>query len=161
MGDIPGCKAKYNGWLKEEHLYNWAAGSTNLFLDRTFLTWKNDWQTGHGKLGCWEDISDNRKLLMVCVVNGQIQTFKWKLDFRKLVSANHELYSFPIFEDFSSKTDGNLKENDFWQNTKTPNSGKRTRRGGRGGGRGVGVNGWRALRGALDGMSTGCYSVCW
>ena len=47
------------------------------------------------------------------------------------------------------------------QNMKTPNSGKRTRGGGRGGGQGVGVNGWRALRGALDRMSTGCYSVCW
>ena len=36
-----------------------------------------------------------------------------------------------------------------------------TRGGGKGGGQGVGVTGWRALRGALDGMSTGCYSVCW
>ena len=43
------------------------------------------------------------------------------------------------------------------QNMKTPNSGKRTRGGGRGGGQGVGVTG----RGALDGMSTGCYSICW
>ena len=47
------------------------------------------------------------------------------------------------------------------QNVKTPNSGKGTRGGGRGGGRGVGVTGWQALRWALDGMSTGCYSVCW
>ena len=47
------------------------------------------------------------------------------------------------------------------QNMKTPNSGKRTRGGGRGGGPGEGVTGWRALRWALDGMSTGCYSVCW
>ena len=46
------------------------------------------------------------------------------------------------------------------QNIKTPNSGKRTRGGGRGGG-GVGMTGWWALRGALDEMSTGCYSVCW
>ena len=29
-----------------------------------------------------------------------------------------------------------------------------------GGGWGVGVTGWPALRGALDAMSTGCYSVC-
>ena len=29
------------------------------------------------------------------------------------------------------------------------------------GGHGVGVNGCRALRGALDGMSTGCYSIWW
>ena len=28
-------------------------------------------------------------------------------------------------------------------------------------GGGVGVTGWRALRGALNGMSTGCYSVRW
>ena len=47
------------------------------------------------------------------------------------------------------------------QNMKTPNSGKRTRGGGRGGGFRVGMTRWRALRGALDGMSTGCYSVCW
>ena len=47
------------------------------------------------------------------------------------------------------------------QNIKTPNSGKRTRGDGRGGGRGVRVNGRWALRGAPDGMSTGCYSVCW
>ena len=47
------------------------------------------------------------------------------------------------------------------QDIKTPNSGKRTRGGGRGGGRGVGVTGWQALRGALDGVRTGCYSVCW
>ena len=47
------------------------------------------------------------------------------------------------------------------QNMKTPNFGKRTRGGGRGGGWGVAVTGWRALRGALDRMSTGCYSVCW
>ena len=47
------------------------------------------------------------------------------------------------------------------QNIKTPNSGKRTRGGGRGGGRGLGVSGCRALRGTLDGMSTGCYSICW
>ena len=32
---------------------------------------------------------------------------------------------------------------------------------GRGGERGVVVTGWWALRGALDGMSTGCYSICW
>ena len=25
----------------------------------------------------------------------------------------------------------------------------------------VGVTGWWALRGAQDGMSTGCYSICW
>lgn len=31
------------------------------------------------------------------------------------------------------------------QNVKTANSGKQTRGGRRGGGRGVGVNGWRAL----------------
>ena len=47
------------------------------------------------------------------------------------------------------------------QNIKTPNSGKRTGGGGGGGAQGVGVTGWRALRGALDGMNTGCYSVCW
>ena len=46
------------------------------------------------------------------------------------------------------------------QNIKTPNSGKRTGGGG-GGGRGMGVNRCWALRGALDGMRTGCYSVCW
>ena len=47
------------------------------------------------------------------------------------------------------------------QNMKTPNSGKRTRvvEGEVSGG--LGVTGWRALRWALDGMSTGCYSVCW
>ena len=43
---------------------------------------------------------------------------------------------------------------------KTPNSGKGTRGGGREGGQGLGVTGWQALRVALDGMSTGCYSVC-
>ena len=46
------------------------------------------------------------------------------------------------------------------QNIKTPNSGKRTGGGG-GGGRGMGVNRCWALRGALDGMSTECYSVFW
>ena len=25
----------------------------------------------------------------------------------------------------------------------------------------VGVTGWQALRWALDGMSTGCYTICW
>ena len=43
----------------------------------------------------------------------------------------------------------------------TPNCGKRTRGSGRGGGWGDGVTGWRALRRALDGMSTGCYTICW
>ena len=48
------------------------------------------------------------------------------------------------------------------QNMKTPDSGKRTRGGRKGGGRGgVEVTGWQALRGALDRMSTGCDSVCW
>ena len=47
------------------------------------------------------------------------------------------------------------------QNMKTPNSGNRTRGVGRGGGWGEEVNGRQALWGALDGMSTGCYSVCW
>ena len=47
------------------------------------------------------------------------------------------------------------------QNMKTPNSGNRSRGGGRGGGQRVEVTGWWALMGALDGMSTGCYSVCW
>ena len=47
------------------------------------------------------------------------------------------------------------------QNIKTPNSGKRTRGGGRGGERVVGVNGLMGTEGSLDGMSTGCYSVCW
>ena len=47
------------------------------------------------------------------------------------------------------------------QNVKTANSGKRTRGGGRGGRQGYGVTGWQALRGALDGMSTGCYAICW
>ena len=42
----------------------------------------------------------------------------------------------------------------------TPNSGKRTRGSGRRGGRGDGVTGRRALRGALDGMSTGGYAIC-
>ena len=31
----------------------------------------------------------------------------------------------------------------------------------RGGGRGVGVTGWRAQRRALDGISTGFYTTCW
>ena len=43
----------------------------------------------------------------------------------------------------------------------TPNSGKQTQGCRRGGGQGVGVPGWRALRGAHDGMSTGCYTVSW
>ena len=43
----------------------------------------------------------------------------------------------------------------------TPNSGKRTRGSGKGGGWGVGVTGWQAPRWALDVMSTGCYSICW
>ena len=47
------------------------------------------------------------------------------------------------------------------QNIKTPNSGKRTRGDGRGGWRAVGLNGLWALTGALDRMSSGCYSVCW
>ena len=46
------------------------------------------------------------------------------------------------------------------QNIKPPNSWNRTRGGGRGGGQVVGVTGLRALSWALDGMSTGCYSVC-
>ena len=53
---------------------------------------------------------------------------------------------------------GNIRKGD---NIKTPNSEKVTWDAGRGGGQGVGVNGQRALKGALDGMSTGCYSVCW
>ena len=47
------------------------------------------------------------------------------------------------------------------QNMKTPNSGKPTRGGRKGGGREVGVTGSPALRGALDGMSTGYYDICW
>ena len=47
---------------------------------------------------------------------------------------------------------GNIRKGDgTW---KTPNSGKRTRGGGKGGGQGVGVTGWRGMRGALDGMSS-------
>ena len=44
----------------------------------------------------------------------------------------------------------------------TPNSGKRTRGSGRGGGQGGGGD-WVTGTGggALDGMSTGCYSICW
>ena len=38
---------------------------------------------------------------------------------------------------------------------------KRTRGGGKGGGQGVGVTGVTGTEGALDGMSTGCYSICW
>ena len=54
---------------------------------------------------------------------------------------------------------GKIREGDkTWE---TPNSGKRTRGGRNGGGQRVGVTGWWALRGVLDGMSTGCYSVCW
>ena len=54
---------------------------------------------------------------------------------------------------------GNISEGDrTWE---TPNSGKQTRGSGRGGGRRDGVTGWRALRGALDRMSTGCYAMCW
>ena len=47
----------------------------------------------------------------------------------------------------------------YQKGRQTANSGKRTRGGRRGGGRGVGVTRCRSLRGALDGMSTGCYSV--
>ena len=43
----------------------------------------------------------------------------------------------------------------------TPNSGKWTKGSGRGGRQEVGVTGWWALRTALDGMGTGCYSICW
>ena len=43
----------------------------------------------------------------------------------------------------------------------TPNSGKWTRGSGKGGGWGVGVTEWWALRGALGRMSTGCYAICW
>ena len=41
------------------------------------------------------------------------------------------------------------------QNLTTPNSGKRTRGDGRGGGRG-----WGESMMGTDGLSTGCYSVC-
>ena len=54
---------------------------------------------------------------------------------------------------------GNIRKGD--RTRETPNSGKRTRGGGKGGGREVGVTGLWALRGILDGMSTGCYAVCW
>ena len=47
------------------------------------------------------------------------------------------------------------------QNIKTPNSGKRTRGDGRGRGRGGGGEWVTGTEGALDGMSIGCYSVCW
>ena len=54
---------------------------------------------------------------------------------------------------------GKIREGDnTWE---TPNSGKQTRGSERGGGQGDGVTGWRALRGALDGMSTGYYTICW
>ena len=53
---------------------------------------------------------------------------------------------------------GNIRKGD--RTLKTPNTGKRTRDGGRGGGRGLVVTGWQAPRWALDVMSTGCYSVC-
>ena len=52
----------------------------------------------------------------------------------------------------------NTREGDrTWE---TPNSGKWTRGSGKGGGA-VRVTGWRALRGALDRMCTGCYAICW
>ena len=54
---------------------------------------------------------------------------------------------------------GNIRKGDrTWE---TPNSGKWTKGGRKGGGWEVGVIGWWALRGTLDGMSTGCYSICW
>ena len=54
---------------------------------------------------------------------------------------------------------GNTRESDrTWE---TPNPGKQTRDGRRGGGQGDRVTGWCPLRRALDGMSTGCYNVCW
>ena len=53
----------------------------------------------------------------------------------------------------------NISEGD--KTSETPNSGKRTRGSGKGGGQGVGVTGWWALRGALGGMNTGYYPICW
>ena len=48
------------------------------------------------------------------------------------------------------------------QNVKTPNSGKRTRAGRRGGGQAGGVGEWVTVtEGGTRRMSTGCYSVCW
>ena len=52
---------------------------------------------------------------------------------------------------------GKIREGD--RTRETPNSGKRKRGSGRGGGRGDRVTGSRALRGALDRMSTGCYML--
>ena len=54
---------------------------------------------------------------------------------------------------------GNISQGDSTQ--ETPNSGKWTRGGERGGGQGDGVTGWRALTGAPDRMSTGYYTICW
>ena len=54
---------------------------------------------------------------------------------------------------------GKIREGDkTWE---VPNSGKQTKGCGRGGGGGDGVTGWWALRRALDGMSTGYYTICW
>ena len=54
---------------------------------------------------------------------------------------------------------GNIREGD--RSLEAPNSGKRTRGGGRGGWWGVGVTWVTGTEGALDGMSTGCYAICW
>ena len=53
----------------------------------------------------------------------------------------------------------NISEGDkTWE---TPKYGTWTKGSGKGGGRGVEVTGWQALRGALGGMRTGCYAICW
>ena len=57
------------------------------------------------------------------------------------------------------KSVGKIREADkTWE---TSNSGKWKRGSRRGGGQEDEVTGWWALRGALDGISTGCYAVCW
>ena len=57
------------------------------------------------------------------------------------------------------KMSENISDGDkTWE---TPNSGKRIRGSGKGGGQGDGVTGWWALRGALGGVSTGCYGIRW
>ena len=107
---------------------------------------------------------------------GQIPTICFDVDdtggyyaeWRKSIGGGQPLYGFTHMgnirnneRDYKRKEGtwvGKFREGDKpWE---TPNPGKWTKCCGRGDGEEAGVTGWWALRRALDGMSTGCYTVC-
>ena len=114
---------KYDGHPKEKHLCDWTVSwATCYFLWNTIFTWKNNrqlnyaystWVFGRHSLKNEQSLLFKEKKFILCMANGKIQAFTYKLEFWKNCICHHKLNRFPTLKDFSDMISAAINKCNF------------------------------------------------